>query len=67
MTNLTVNGKKYRLIEKMGFNHSVGKYVAFIEKDGEEKKVVKDTGGDWRFWTVEDRISRGPVGRIVGQ
>lgn len=54
-TTITVEGKQYKIVEDMGFSHSIGKYAMYVDDDGKERVVVKDSGV-WRFYTPEEKI-----------
>lgn len=54
MSSIEVNGKRYKVVEKLPF-HGVGKQARMVLDDDEERVAVKD-GGVWRFWTVKDRL-----------
>ncbi len=53
----TIDGRKYKVTENMGFNHSIGRYCKMVDDNGKEKIIVKD-GKTWRFWTAKDRLGR---------
>ena len=52
---ITIDGKKYKVTENMGFNHSIGKYCKMVD-DNEKERVAVRIGKSWRFWTADDRI-----------
>jgi len=54
---VTIDGKKYKVIENMGYNHSIGKYVKMVDDNRKERMAVK-SGKEWRFWTAENRLGR---------
>jgi hypothetical protein len=59
MKNLTVAGKKYKVSEYVGFQHSSGTYNCFVETDEGEKNAYRFPGSKkWRFWTVNNRFGR---------
>ena len=45
---ITVEGKKYKVVESLGYNHDVGAYAKVIMVDGKER-VVTGTRGNWHF------------------
>lgn len=51
---ITIKGKKYKVVEDLGYQ--AGYMAKSVLVDGEEKVIVKDHG-QWRFWTVEERIA----------
>lgn len=65
MAKIQIEGKDYKVVENMGFNHSIGGYAKFVETDEGQKVVVKFRGGPWRFWTPQDKLR--PGGPITGQ
>ena len=55
---MIIDGIKYKLIEKMGFQHSAGVYAALvIGPDGQERIAQRRPGGQWRFRTPIERIA----------
>ncbi len=64
MSYIFVEAKKYRVIETLPY-HNVGMKAKVIATPAGEKVVVSG-GGNWRFWTSQDRLSLGPS-RIIGQ
>lgn len=61
---ITVEGKKYKVTEDMGFNHSTGVYAKYIEVDGVETVVTRIAGSkEWEFWVPKIR----PLKFIIGQ
>jgi len=56
MSYININGKKYKVIEDLGFQ---GGYSAKVVEDlsllPKEQIVVKESG-KWRLWTIHDRI-----------
>ncbi len=60
---ITVEGKKYKTIEDLGFSHSIGKYAKLLKVDGGERVAVKSPGGIWKWHKVEIR----PRGFYGGQ
>ena len=64
---INVDGTMYPVVERMGFNHSIGMYSAFV-KDGERERVaVWHKGGPARFWGAQDRLSGGSMSVVEGQ
>ena len=51
---IAIGQHRYEVIERLGFNHDIGGYVAIVRAGGSEATVVKQ-GGVWRFWTPADR------------
>lgn len=45
---ITVNGKRYKVVENMGFVHSRGVYAKVIDFNGEEQVVIK-IGNSWEI------------------
>lgn len=56
MAFIEVEGKKYRVLDSLGFVHSAGAYAKEIETDSGPQIVVKHSGV-WRFWTRQDRVA----------
>ncbi len=60
---ITVEGKKYRVVENLGFIHSCGLYgkvcipVDIFSAHEGERIAVKEFG-KWRWWTAQDRVGR---------
>lgn len=48
---IQIEGKDYKVIEKMGYSHSAGAYVAEVETPEGPRIAVKYRGGAWWFWT----------------
>jgi len=59
---ITVDGKKYRVTENLGFQG--GYYAKVVATDTGERVAVK-RGGQWTWWKVQDRLR--PGGQYVGQ
>lgn len=51
---ITMDGKKYKVLESFGFNCIVDAQVKFILYDGKRTMVV-GSAGRWRLWSPEDR------------
>lgn len=60
---ITIDGRKYKVIESMGFQHSRGVHVKAIETSAGEKLAIKYPGGDWQFANP----TLMPGGPIIGQ
>ncbi len=56
MSTIKINGESYKVVESMGFNHSVGMYAKLVQ-DGERERMAVKQGKCWRFWTAEDRVA----------
>ncbi len=56
MMNVIVEGRKYRVIERLGFVHDVGGYVVEVETTDGPRKAIKWGYSDYRFWTARDRV-----------
>lgn len=57
---IAVQGKPYRVVERLGFQHSAGVYVVIVrdEDRGEDVAVVSDRAhGPWRPWAERDRLA----------
>lgn len=52
---ITVDGKRYKVVEDMGFNHSTGTYAKVVKAEDGERVAVRPPGGVWRFWEAKDR------------
>lgn len=52
---IEVDGKKLKVVESLGFNHSIGMYAKIVLTEDGERMAVKYRGGPWRFWTAADR------------
>jgi hypothetical protein len=59
---ITVNGKKYKVVESLGYSPDVGEYAKVILVDGKERTVV-GSRGCWRFWVPKIL----PRSHIIGQ
>lgn len=59
---ITINGKKYAVVEDLGYVHSRGAYAKVIDFDGEEKVVIKID----RKWRIAEPLIE-PGGRYKGQ
>lgn len=47
---IEINGKKYKVIENLGFVHDRGEYAkAVMTNNGERIEVKSLYGGSWRF------------------
>lgn len=53
---ITVDGKRYRTIDKGGFNQAIGEYWKTVKTPEGERTVVGGRGS-WRFWTPADRVA----------
>ena len=51
---ITINGRKVKVLESLGFQPSIGKYAKRVLIDGKEQMAVGGPGR-WRLWTAEDR------------
>ena len=54
MANIEIDGQPYKVVESMGFVHSIGLYAKVVDDAGTERMVVK-RGKSWVFWTASDR------------
>lgn len=54
MANIEIDGQPYKVVESMGFVHSIGLYAKVVDDAGTERMVVK-RGKEWMFWTAHDR------------
>lgn len=45
---IEVEGKKYKVIEKLGYVHDIGKHCAIVI-DGERERTVIKNGKTWKF------------------
>jgi hypothetical protein len=54
---IKIDGKSYKVVENLGYNHSAGCYAKLVQTDEGEKMAVSHMarGGRWRFWTAADR------------
>jgi hypothetical protein len=59
---ISIDGKKYKVVESLGFSHDVGSYAKIILVDGVERVVV-GRPGCWKFYEPQIR----PRGPITGQ
>ena len=53
---ITIDGKKYKVLNNLGFQHGAGMYVKEVETNKGPQKAVREPSGSWRFWTIFDRI-----------
>lgn len=51
---ITIDGKKVKVLDSLGYNHDIGAYVKRVEIDGKPQMAV-GTRGSWRLWTARDR------------
>jgi len=60
MKTLTVEGKKYKVSEYLGFQHSTGTYNYFVyDEHGDEKNAYRFPGSkEWKFWTANNRLGK---------
>lgn len=57
---ITVDGKKYKVVEDLGFSHDVGKYAKVLDVDGKERVATRYPGCVWKWHEIEIR-PRGPI------
>lgn len=61
---ITVEGNKLKVVENLGYNHSVGQYAKVVLYKGKERIVVRDAGCKlWTFYGIKIK----PQGPITGQ
>lgn len=53
---ITINGRKVKVLESLGYNPDVGDYVKMVEIDGQRQMAVGGPGR-WRLWTARDRAA----------
>ena len=56
--SIEIEGKKYAVVENLGFVHSAGCYAKAV-KDGDEERIAVKTAGGWSWWHTEDRMGQG--------
>ena len=56
---IEVEGKKYKVVESLGYVHDVGMYAKVVKLGDAERIAVKD-GGVWRWWKPIV-LPRGPI------
>ena len=56
MASIEIDGTKYKVLDSLGFDHSIGAYAREVQTDSGPKMAVKQHGR-WRFWTTVDRIT----------
>ncbi len=59
---ITIEGKKYVVIENMGFIHDRGTYGKVIDFNGKERVVLK-VGKGWQLAKTEFGISSSATGQ----
>lgn len=52
---ITVDGKKCRIVESLGYVHDIGARACIVLDDDEVKTAISAGRGVWRFWTAQDR------------
>lgn len=55
MSNIEIEGVKYKVVERLGYNPDIGLRCFVVNDSGYERKAVKD-GKVYRFWTIADRM-----------
>ncbi|MFA5344750.1 MAG: hypothetical protein WC315_00525 [Candidatus Omnitrophota bacterium] len=58
---ITIEGKKYKVVESLGYNHDAGTYGKVVLVDGKERIAV-GTRGCWKFWEPQLR----PGSKVTG-
>jgi hypothetical protein len=51
---IEIDGKRYKVVESMGFNHDIGRCAKIVKDADRERVAVKESTG-WRFWGAADR------------
>jgi len=57
MLQVEINGKRYEIVDSLGFNHSCGMYAKVVKTKKGEKVIVKHCG-TWKFWGIKDRLGK---------
>jgi len=52
---IEIAGKRYKVVESMGFNHDIGRYAKIV-RDGDRDRMAVKEAGQWRFWGAADRV-----------
>jgi len=64
---IEVNGKKYKVLENLGFSHDRGQYakVVYDRDNDRERIVIRDPyrGAPWNFSTPKIVITKRPTGQ----
>lgn len=66
MAKIIIDGKPYRVIESLGYQHSAGCYAKAVSTP-EGERIAVGRGGAWRWWTADDRMSGGVASHVTGQ
>jgi len=53
---IEIDGKRYKVVESVGYNRDIGGYVKIVTTLDGEKTAVKQGRRSWRFWTARDRV-----------
>lgn len=53
---LSIDGVQYELLDYLGWQPSAGMYAAEVQTETGPRMAVKHRNGQWRFWTVKDRV-----------
>lgn len=62
MANIEIDRHLYKVVESLGFVHSIGLYAKVVNDAGKERMAVK-RGKEWMFWTDHDRTE--PLRRAI--
>ena len=57
MMNVDINGDECRVLENLGYQHSIGKFACWVRdvNTGVEFMAVRE-GARWRRWGPKDRV-----------
>lgn len=62
--HVVIGGHQFKVVENLGFNHSVGHYAKVVEVGGKERVIVRVPGEkEWRWHKPAIRF----MGPVIGQ
>lgn len=53
---IEVDGKKYRVVESLGFQGGYQAKVVYAPDEPTKEKVAVNRNGKWTWWTANDRL-----------
>jgi hypothetical protein len=62
---ITIDNKKYKVVDNLGYCQSRGVYAKVVLQEGKENIAIKESGGLWHFDNPVSKIR--PKGFMVGQ
>ena len=55
---IDVDGKKYRVVENLGYQAGYQAKVVFTPKTPSKESIVVKRNGKWVWWTAADRLGQ---------